>query len=279
MRIQYDTHLHSDFSMDSKASVTSQINRAVELGLSGICFTDHMDYGFPADQCPGCEENPFQFDVDNYIRTLTDAKKQYPDFEINIGVECGLQADPDILEANNKLCENPAFDQVIGSIHLIDKKDPYYPEFWSKNDPDSIIKKYFITTLDNLTVFSNFNILGHLDYAVRYSPSDYMYHPESFLEITDEIMNIIIKKGIALEVNTSGIYKTKRTGDRNPNPHPVLIRRYYELGGRLISIGSDAHDPSVLACEFDYAAELLTDIGFTEYVTFKNRKPILHALL
>ena len=89
-------------------------------------------------------------------------------------------------------------------------------------------------------------------------------------------MRYIIKKDIALEVNTSGIHRSKRTGVRYPNPHPSLIKRYSELGGQLISIGSDAHEPGALAAEFDNVAEFLTDIGFTEYVTYKNRQPVFH---
>ena len=276
MKIQYDTHLHSEFSLDSQTPVLSQVERAIELGLKGICITDHIDYGFPADQCPGYVENPFQFDINEYIEALTAIQNTTSDLDIAIGVECGLQTDPDVILQNKELTENQGFDQVIGSIHLIDKKDPYYPDFWVGNDPDSILKKYFILTLENIRAFSNFNILGHLDYAVRYSPDSFQYNPEQYFDITDEIMREIIRKEIALEVNTSGIHRTKKTGERYPNPHPVLIRRYYELGGRLVSVGSDAHEPSALAAEFDYVEKLLTEIGFTEYVTYQKRQLVLH---
>ncbi|MEE3467276.1 MAG: histidinol-phosphatase HisJ family protein [Eubacterium sp.] len=278
MKIQYDTHLHSEFSMDSQTPISEQIDQAIKLGLSGLCFTDHNDFGFPLDQCPGHDTNPFILDVDKYISTIKKEQRNNRNLDIAIGVECGLQTDVDVIEANKKLCDNPAFDQVIGSIHLIDKKDPYEKDCWKNADPHTLIKRYFTSTLQNIMIFSNFNILGHLDYAVRYKPADFQYDPKNYMEITDEIMKVIIKKDIALEVNTAGIYRAKKMGDRIPNPHPSFIQRYFELGGKLISIGSDAHTSDVLAADFTYVADLLTDIGFTEYVTYKRRLPILHPL-
>ncbi len=274
MSILYDIHLHTSFSPDSDTPLSSQVNRAKELGLKGICITDHMDFGFPVDQCPGHDENPFIFDVNIYFEEIKKETEKNNSFEIFTGVEIGLQTDPDVIYKNKELINNNSFDEVIGSIHLVDKKDPYYPEFWKDNDHDALLKKYFELTLENLESFSDIDTLGHLDYATRYLPKTSVYNPENYKEITDAIMKFLIDKNICLEINTSGLKK----GYGLTNPHPDLIKRYYELGGRLITIGSDAHSTDAVAYGFDNLSKELLSYGFKEYVIFKSRKMILKPL-
>lgn len=273
MIVKADTHLHTLFSTDSDTPVEAQINRAIELGLSEICITDHMDHGFPVDQCPGYGENPFLLDVDAYLHKLNEIKDT-TDICVNIGIECGLQTDADIVELNKELLSSHPFDQVIGSIHLIDKKDPYYPAFWEGRDTTDILKRYFEITYDNLIAFDDIDILGHLDYAVRYLPQEAVYDPKEYFELTDEILKLMIKRDIALEINTASLKK----GYGVTNPHPDIIKRYYELGGRMITLGSDAHTPDGMAFGFEKCADELINIGFSEYLTFKNRKPVAHTL-
>ena len=274
MSILYDTHMHTSFSPDSTAELSDQVEKARSIGLNGICITDHMDYDFPVDQCPGHDTNPFIFDVKKYFDSRKIISKNMSDFEVLTGIEIGLQTDPVVIEKNKKLISENSFDEVIGSIHLIDKKDPYYPTFWEEQNNKSIIKKYFEITLDNLKAFSDINILGHLDYATRYMPNINDYDPKEYLEITDAIMIFLIKHDIALEINTSGLKK----GYGLTNPHPELIKRYYELGGRLITVGSDAHAQDAIAYGFDTIRDELISYGFKEYAVFKSRSPILNPL-
>ena len=120
----FDTHLHTEWSGDSSTPVSDQINRAKELGLSGITITDHMDLDFP--------ETPdrFKLDLPNYLSTLKKLALQEssPDFEILIGMELGLQ--PQCVDDNHSLLRNYNFDYIIGSLHLIDGMDPYYDSFY-----------------------------------------------------------------------------------------------------------------------------------------------------
>jgi histidinol-phosphatase (PHP family) len=270
MSILYDIHLHTSFSPDSTASLREQINSAINLGLKGICITDHMDYLFPVEECPGYDKNPFIFDVDKYFYEITNERKSHVNIEILKGIEIGLQTDTDVVNYNTRLVNNNDFDEVIGSIHLIDKKDPYYPAFWEEKKTKDLLKKYFEITLDNLNAFSDIDTLGHLDYATRYLPDVSVYDPKEYMEITDEIMRFLIKNDIAMEINTSGLKK----GYGSTNPHPVLIKRYFELGGTLITIGSDAHSPYAVAFGFDKLSEELISYGFKEYTIFRSRKPI-----
>ena len=125
-----------------------------------------------------------------------------------------------------------------------------------------------------MRLFSDFDTLGHMDYIVRYAPDPKEYDPHDFFEITDEIFKFIIDKNIALEVNTSAL----KTSYGVINPSPVLLKRYKELGGSLLTVGSDAHSPEYQSFGFDEVAELLCDLGFREYATFEKRNMKLHAI-
>ena len=274
MSILYDTHIHTSFSPDSHEDLSAQVSKAERIGLSGICITDHMDYLFPVDQCPGHDNNPFCFDVKNYFKTTESEIDNHKEIDIFTGVEIGLQTDSEVIEYNKKLISDNPFDEVIGSIHLIDKKDPYYPEFWDDKDHSLILKRYFEITLENLKAFYGIDILGHLDYATRYMPNAGDYDPKEYFDITDAIMIFLIKHDIALEINTSGLKK----GYGLTNPHPLLIKRYYELGGRLISVGSDAHSQDALAYGFETLCDELKSYGFKEYAVFRARNIELKQL-
>ena len=108
----------------------------------------------------------------------------------------------------------------------------------------------------------------HLDYAVRYSPEK-VYDPTDFREIIDEILKQILNKGKGIEINSAGL----RKGLSHPNPHPFILKRYKELGGEIITVGSDAHNTADIAADFDVIEEILKETGFKYYTIFKNRKP------
>lgn len=274
--IQYDTHIHSAYSTDSPTPIRVQIDRAVECGLAGICLTDHMDYDFPPDQYDGvlpAHALPFWFDVHEYKKELAGLKAEYPDFTILTGVECGMQTLAGIKEKNEALTADPSFDYVIGSLHLSERKDPYYQEFWEGRDPYQCVRRYLEELYDTLRTFTAFDSLGHLDYIVRYAPDYFRYDPMQYRDLLEEILKILIKKDIALEVNTSGY---KSTG--YPNPHPDILVLYKELGGEMITIGSDAHIPDFLAYQFDRILPLLKKAGLHQYVTFHRRRPMFHPL-
>ncbi len=271
MKIKHDTHLHTDFSADSTTPMSTQASHARELGLSGICITDHVDYDYPTEKYEELSGLSFSIDWNDYKSTIREISGQYNDLNIYLGVECGLKTNSAVVEKNRLLSSDPDFDQVIGSIHLIDNNDPYFPETWANQAPDRVMRRYFEITLENIEAFTDFNTLGHLDYAVRYAPKDFDYKPEDYFEITDEIMKRLIRNNIALEINTSALKK----GFGFTNPHPAFIQRYYDLGGRLITIGSDAHDTDGMAFAFDETAYQLRKIGFSEYAIFIKRKPKL----
>ena len=163
------------------------------------------------------------------------------------------------------------FDFVIGSVHLVNGKDPYYPVFFEGRKESTAYEEYFECCIQNLESYSNFDTFGHLDYIVRYGPNKNKYYSfERYQKYIDGILRRLIRYNIGLEVNTGG-YKY---GLGTTNPCREIVLRYRELGGTIITFGSDAHDPKYLTYEFEKAAELVRSCGFHSHYIFKDRKPV-----
>ncbi len=263
--ITADYHVHTSFSSDSDAPMESMIEKAISLGFTRICITDHMDYDFPITN-----NLPFLFDPEAYVHKISALKKQYRDqIKLCMGIECGMR--PYLAERYNNLLHQYNFDFVIASSHLVGDIDMYYPENWEGISEEEGYRIYFETILDIINSFDNFDVYGHLDYIIRYGPSKGAnYNYELYRDLFDEILKKIISMGKGIEVNTAG-YKY---GLGRPNPSPEILKQYKELGGTILTIGSDGHKPEHLAYDFNEARKLLLSLGFTQYTVFENRKPI-----
>lgn len=258
----WDQHMHCNFSGDSDALPEDMIKAGIAHGLSGICFTDHLDYDYPE------EPNIFLLDFDNYFKVLSDLKEKYADkISVNIGIELGLQIQA--AGQNLAVAEKYPFDFIIGSSHVVNHMDPYYPEFFAGRDEDAAYMEYFESVLENINSGVDFDVYGHIDYVVRYGPNkNAFYTYEKFKDIIDEILTQLISKGKGIEVNTGGF----KYGLGHPNPTEDIIKRYRELGGEIITMGADAHVPEYVAYEFDKTAQIIKNCGFKYYTVFKNRK-------
>lgn len=258
----WDQHMHCNFSGDSDALPEDMIKAGIAHGLSGICFTDHLDYDYPE------EPNIFLLDFDNYFKALSDLRKKYADkISVNIGIELGLQ--PQAAGQNLAVAKKYPFDFIIGSSHVVNHMDPYYPEFFAERNEDEAYMEYFESVLENINSCVDFDVYGHIDYVVRYGPNkNAFYTYEKFKDIIDEILTQLISKGKGIEVNTGGF----KYGLGHPNPTEDIIKRYRELGGEIITMGADAHVPEYVAYEFDKTAQIIKNCGFKYYTVFKNRK-------
>lgn len=258
----WDQHMHCNFSGDSDALPEDMIKAGIAHGLSGICFTDHLDYDYPE------EPNIFLLDFDNYFKVLPDLRKKYADkISVNIGIELGLQTQA--AGQNLAVAEKYPFDFIIGSSHVVNHMDPYYPEFFAGRDEDAAYVEYFESVLENINSGVDFDVYGHIDYVVRYGPNkNAFYTYEKFKDIIDEILTQLISKEKGIEVNTGGF----KYGLGHPNPTEDIIKRYRELGGEIITMGADAHVPEYVAYEFDKTAQIIKKCGFKYYTVFKNRK-------
>ncbi|MDO5402349.1 MAG: histidinol-phosphatase HisJ family protein [Eubacteriales bacterium] len=262
-----DWHMHTSFSSDSKASIDTMAQRAVALGLSSVCFTDHNDYDYPEYYEDGTMQ--FQLDISRYIKAAAAAQKKYDgQLKIYIGVEQGLQ--PHLHEKINNFDSDKQLDFIIGSSHLVDGADPYYPKYWDSHEPAASINRYFDYILENLAVCHNFDVYGHLDYIIRYAPGqDSNYNWENYKERIDAILKMLIYKGKGIEINTGGL----KYGLKETNPAYGILKRYKNLGGEIITIGSDAHKPEHLAYDFNLIPDILKNAGFDYYTIFIKRQP------
>ncbi len=157
-------------------------------------------------------------------------------------------------------------------MHLAKGKDPYQKDYYDGLTKEEGYRQYFEAILDGVTLFDDFDTLGHMDYVIRYWRKDghKIYSYSEYTDVLDAILKTLIKKDKALEVNTMG-YNHKLDG---PNPSYEVLTRYKELGGELLTIGSDAHLAENIGYRFQDTEARLKAIGFTSYTVYKNRKPI-----
>ena len=264
-QILWDCHMHSSFSADSETPMEDMIRRAIECGLTGVCFTEHLDPDYPDTP----DQLDFSLNIPAYRERLLGFKEAYRDrLDIRFGIELGLQ--PHLEQEFHDLLKETPFDFVIGSSHVVHGFDPYYPEFFRGRKEFFAYMEYFESILENIAFFSEMDVYGHIDYVVRYGPnknSEYSYG--RYQEILDEILRRLISRGIGIELNTGGYHY----GLGEPNPCTAVIRRYRQLGGEIITVGADAHTPDQVAFAFDKAAEVLRACGFSYYTVFRDRRP------
>lgn len=267
MPIISDCHLHTHNSGDSDASMEEMILRGIELGLTTMTFTEHNDFDFP--DSPDGPGSIFLLNTDSYLYELIGLKEKYADkIRILFGVELGLQ--PHLMRQNSVFAKSHEFDFIIASSHVCNRKDPYYPSFYEGRTDEEAYREYFESELENIKKFSNFDVYGHLDYVIRYGKtkdSDYSY--DGYRDILDQILETLIEKGKGIELNTGGI----KSGMKDFHPCKDILKRYRELGGEIITVGSDSHDVQNIAAHFDRAAEVLKECGFNYYTIFEKRIP------
>lgn len=261
-----DCHLHSSFSGDSDTPPEEQVKKALSLGMKCICFTDHHDYDVTSDV-------DFNLDIPRYFEEMNRLKELYRDrIEILIGIELGIQSH--IADYLKNISEEYPFDFIIGSMHFIDGLDPYYDEYFTMHGKNAY-RRYFEKTLERIEKISCYDSLGHLDYVIRYGAAHGLtYTYEEYADCIDPILKKLITDGKALECNTGGLSR----GLSEPNPCSGVLKRYKELGGELITIGSDAHSPDMPGFSFTECGQLLKDCGFKYYAVYKNRIPQMYKL-
>lgn len=257
--IKADMHTHSSFSGDSDEPMREMAKAAVSRGLKQLCVTEHCDFDYP--------EAGFEVDMNAYRAEFLKVREEFSgELELLFGVELGLM---DYLAPRlYDFTKNWEMDFIIGSSHLVDGADPYYPEYFGKFGTRDGIERYFGSILANVRAFDDFDVYGHLDYAVRYC-AEKSYDPLDYRELLDEILRLLVEKGKGIEVNTAGL----RKGLAHCNPHPYILGRFRELGGEIVTVGSDAHRACDVARDFSIAEQALRDAGFRYYAVFRKRKP------
>ncbi len=257
-----DCHVHTKISHDGISSILEYLEVASKIGVDEITFTEHYD------DYTGVETSLETLDVDKYYKAYLSCASDSL-VKTNFGIEIGLQ--PDIVSSIRKMVNSYPFDFIIGSSHITCKKDMSVDRsFFDGYTRKQAYLRYFEEVLQNIKLYDEFDVYGHLDYVVRYGGYDSkVIDYKEFEEILDEILISLISKGKGIEINTSGI----RYGLGSPHPNIDILRRYRQLGGEIITMGSDAHRCIDLGKDFDMAFDMLEDVNL-EYVSiFHQRKP------
>lgn len=258
-----DVHMHCGFSNDSETRPEDMVESAIAKGLSVICFTDHYD----KDNLDWGDEAIF--DVESYFQKMIELQEEYRDrIDIRIGAEIGLQ--PYLAEYYQNFIVQHPFDFVIGSVHSVLEHDVALDFFQKHSDPEGY-KIYFEEMLQDVQKIKSYDVLGHLDYIVRYSNQGSKgFDLNDYMDVIEEILKQVIAHGKGIEMNMSGL----KYGLGAPHPQPEIIKRYRELGGEIITVGADGHIPEHIAYDYHLADDILKSCGFKYYTEFKGRKPV-----
>ena len=258
----FDFHMHSDVSCDGRARAEDMAKAALERGIRELCFTDHLDYD-PKGRMPN-----LAFDTDKYNATYDEL--EVPGLIIRRGAEFGmLRNNVPTFQEDMKRRE---FDFVLGSCHYTEDLDIYFPEFWEGKTMDQAEQLYLEEILACVQAHDDFDVLGHLTYIskAQSNPTHRKVSYEQHQVLVDEILRTLARKGKGMEVNTSGVDVCGGF-----LPEAEFLRRFKELGGKIVTVGSDTHDTVRVGQYCHEAVKMVKDI-FGYVCTFAGRVPVFH---
>ena len=273
-----DYHVHTKFSDDSVYHMEYGVKDAIEGGLDVICFTDHVEYGREEDWDSGKPiiykggEPLANVDYPRYAEQIRKLQDLYGDrITIRLGLEFGVQTHT--IPQFQSLFNRYPFDFIILSVHQVADKEFWTQDFQKGRSQKEYNESYYEEMLYLVHHFSDYSVLGHMDLIVRYDEMG-IYPFERVRPLIEEILKKVIKDGKGIEINTS----SRRYGLADSTPSRDILKLYYQLGGRIITIGSDSHKPEHLGAYIQDAKKLLKTIGFESFCTYKQMQPIFHPL-
>ena len=276
-----DYHIHTEFSDDSETPMEAVVERAIQIGLDEICFTDHVDYGVKANWKDSGEIlwiqaiNQRNVSYSAYFDKIGALEARYGDrIKLRRGLEFGAQKGT--TTQYDALFEKyrALFDFVLLSVHEIDDLEFWNQDFQRGKEQEEYNLRYYQELLAIVENFKNYSVLAHLDLLSRYDQSG-VYPFAKVRELVAAILQQAIRDDKGLELNTS----SWRYELADTSPSRAILRLYRDLGGRILTLGSDAHKPSQLAERFEDARAILRDeLGFKEFCTFNKMTPCFHQL-
>lgn len=261
-----DLHTHSGYSEDAVArdSVHDTVQAAVDKHITVHAITDHKDF------CYRKPEHPL--DIEGVQRDIR-AAQQHFDGQITLlsGIELGqIHVHPDATDFVNTY----DFDVIIGSLHQMPNDIDIYFHEYDKLDCDQFLQEYF-KEMQKMIAFGGFDVLAHIDYPLRVMKhGDYTPSFDNYMEWIRPILQMLIDRDIALELNAKGLHSwLKQVGPPN-----AVLAEYRRLGGLLISIGSDAHSAQGVGSGIPESIAHAKAHGFDSVVYYQNRQPHMVSL-
>jgi histidinol-phosphatase (PHP family) len=244
-----DCHMHSSFSADSHTDMAEHCKAAIELGLTGICFTEHVDFD-PVDFCYGF------FNYDAYRRGIEAARARFGD-RLAIGMGAEISFSSDAADDISRFLDSHEFDFVIGSVHLVDHVFVGRAPFFDGRSEEQVYAPYW-AEMEAMAASGLFRHIGHFDYPKQARPSQWgPLSIERWREPIGAALRAVLDAGALLEVNTSGI----RKGTGEPFPSWDILNLYSQLGGTAVTMGSDAHRSCDVGAFFDPVRDRLNAMG------------------
>lgn len=273
-----DYHVHTEFSDDSVYPLLDVVRDAAGMGMEELCLTDHVDYGIKEDWDCGQEiryrngEPYANVDYPRYVAEIDRARRLYGDrLRIRMGLEFGMQVHT--IPRYEALFRRYPFDFIILSVHQVEDREFWTQDFQRGRTQEEYNLRYYEELLELVRRYKNYSVLGHVDLLTRYDKAG-IYPFEKLRPILTEILRQVIADGKGIELNTS----CRRYGLKDTTPARAILELYRQLGGCVLTIGSDSHKPEHLGAYIREGRELLKDIGFREFCTFEKMEPTFHSL-
>lgn len=284
-----DYHLHCEYSDDSNEPMENQIRQAITSDLDEMCFTDHVDYGIKRDWDDpegiiirhavehGKEVDLVLANVNypKYFAALNMYQKKYASsISIKKGLEFGIQSIT--VDAYEKLYASyqDDLDFVLFSMHQVNNLEFWTQDFQKGKTQKEYNDEYYKEIYQTMQMFHHYSCLAHLDLLARYDENG-IYPFENEKDIIAEILKYAIRDEKGIEINTS----SWKYGLKDTQPSRAILKLYKDLGGKIITVGSDAHETKYLASHIkDAYAILKNEIGINEICTFDHMQPIFHKI-
>lgn len=278
-----DYHVHTEYSDDSLYPMEEVVKDAFRLGLDEICFTDHVDYGIKPDW-DGPEPIVWRRGGSGEPDKIPLANVDYPRYEAEIrklqekyrgqitlrmGLEFGMQVHT--IPLYEKLFARYPFDFILLSVHQVEDKEFWNQDFQRGRTREEFNRRYYEELLALVRRYRHYSVLAHPDLIARYDSAG-PWPFEKLRPILTEILKTVIADGKGIEVNTS----CHRYGLKDLTPSRDILRLYRELGGTVLTIGSDSHKKEHLGAFIRETMDELKEMGFEQFCTFEGMKPVFH---
>lgn len=259
----YDLHTHSEHSFDGNHSCTLMCESAVAKGLKGIALTDHCEIDSKDCDFNKLCDNQF-FDTTKCSYIFKDSLKVYKGIELGQPIYNKPLAE--------KILNKYNYDFVLGSVHNLENMEDFFFLDFNHYDVYELLQKYF-ENIYKLCEWNQFDSLAHLTYPLRYITGKYKIQIDisKFSEIIDDILTLLIKNDKALEINTSGFFNEMK----DILPSADIVKRFKELGGKYITIGSDSHYYDKIGVGIEQGMDAALKCGFRQITVYNNRCPQL----
>lgn len=263
----YDYHNHTEFSDDSTAPMEAMVQAAIAKNIKEIAITDHYDPDYPDNTMP------FGLDFPAYHKELERVQSEFKDqIKVIKGIEIGIQHG-----AAAKKCSDATtsydYDFVIGSFHSAHGATLDQREYYRNRNSLEATTDYYQYIIDSLKEFNDFDVLGHINVIDRYV--DEIPEKKHYMDHVETILKFLIENGKGIEINTSSF--RYGLGERT-TPSSDILKMYVDLGGEIITTGSDAHRPKDVGHMLDFAEEMIKNTGHKYVATFHGRQLIQHKL-